>query len=142
MRVYGLTQTNRLSGLIDRIRPNGKSRIIYINFCNPVTNPKYARVQTRPFTEPLCLKSKFRGCLFVLPTHSERVNGWNQLQFGGGCRGTGVRSRWIFEGVLHHPLYGCCAAQTNIAESHTQTALMYNVRQRLMDFLLRLQNSD
>jgi hypothetical protein len=27
-QVYGLTLTNRLNGLIDRIRPNGKSRFI------------------------------------------------------------------------------------------------------------------
>ena len=58
-----------------------------------------------------------------------------QIQFRG-CQGTRVQSSWIFEGVPHHPLCGCCAAQTNFAELHAHTALMSNAGQRFLVFYI------
>ena len=69
----------------------------------------------------------------VWAKHSERVHGWNQLQF----RGVGVRwgPIWL-EFRSPTPLCACCAAQSNFAELHAHTALMSNVGQRLLDFYI------
>jgi len=48
----------------------------------------------------------------------------------------GVGSGWIFEGVPHYPLFGCCAAQSGFADLLAQTALMSNVGQSILDFYI------
>ena len=55
---------------------------------------------------------------------------------GAGQGYGGVGSGWIFEVVLHYPLFGCCAAQLNFAELHAHTALLSNVRQRFLNFYI------
>ncbi len=51
-------------------------------------------------------------------------------------------SCWILKGVPHHPLCGCCAAQSNFAELHAHTARCPTLDTVPQIFLLRLQHTD
>jgi hypothetical protein len=62
------------------------------------------------------------------------MDGTNSNKWGYGVGA--VSSGWFFEGVLHHPLCGCCAAQPNFAELHAHTSLLSKVGQRFLDFYI------